>query len=66
MIIEVTLKRTEYDSQRSEQPENVNFEPIIRGPKNDKFDWDQVQNPLMENSILNFHFVFQTTPLSHF
>ena len=29
----MTLKRTEYDSQRSEQPENVNFEPIIRGLK---------------------------------
>ena len=24
------------------QPENVNFEPIIRGLKNDNFDWDQV------------------------
>ena len=54
----MTLKRTVYDSQRSGQPENVIFEPIIKGPKNDNFDWDQVLIPLMENSILNFHFVF--------
>ena len=27
----MTLNRAEYGSQRSDQPENVNFEPIIRG-----------------------------------
>ena len=32
-------------SQQLQQPENVNFEPIIRGLKNDNFDLDQVQNP---------------------
>ena len=40
-VIEVTLKSAEYGSQRSDQPENVNFEPI-RGFKSDIFDWDQV------------------------
>ena len=29
-------------SQQLQQPENVNFEPIIRGLKNDTFDLDQV------------------------
>ena len=29
-------------SQRSEQPENVNVKPIIRGLKNYTFDWGQV------------------------
>ena len=33
-------------SQRSEQPNNINFEPIIRGFRNDIFDWDQVKYPL--------------------
>ena len=28
-------------SQRAEQPENVNFEPIIRRLKNDIFYWEQ-------------------------
>ena len=32
-------------SRRSQQPENVNFEPILRGLKSDIFDWDQVSNP---------------------
>ena len=32
----------EYGSRRSKQPENVNFEPTIRGLKIDIFDWDQV------------------------
>ena len=32
-------------SQRSEQPNNINFEPIIRGFRNDIFDWDQVKYP---------------------
>ena len=41
-FVEVTLNKAEYGFQRSDQPENVNFEPIIRGPKNDNFDWDQV------------------------
>ena len=36
----VTLRffRAEYGSQQSDQPENVNFEPIIRGLKSDNFD----------------------------
>ena len=42
IVVEVTLNRAEYGSQRSDQPENVNFEPIIRGLKSDIFDWDQV------------------------
>ena len=37
IIAEVTLNRAEYGSQRSDQPENVNFEPIIRGLKSDIF-----------------------------
>ena len=28
IVVEVTLNRAEYGSQRSDQPENVNFEPI--------------------------------------
>ena len=36
------MNMIEYGSQRSEQPENVNFEPIIRGLKSDIFNWDQV------------------------
>ena len=35
IVIDLTLKGAEHDSQRSEQPENDNFEPIIRGLKND-------------------------------
>ena len=34
----MTLNRPEYGSQQSDQPENVNFEPIIRGLKSDIFD----------------------------
>ena len=37
IVVEVTLNRTEYGSQRLDQPENVNFEPIIRGLKSDIF-----------------------------
>ena len=37
IIVEVTLIRAEHGSQRSDQPENVNFEPIIRGLKSDIF-----------------------------
>ena len=32
----------EYGSQQLRKTENVNLEPIIRGLKNDNFDWDQV------------------------
>ena len=38
IVVEVTLNRAKYGSQRSDQPENVNFEPIKRGLKNDIFD----------------------------
>ena len=31
----------EYGSQRTEQPENVNFEPIIRGLKSDILTWNK-------------------------
>ena len=47
----MTLNRAEYGSQRSDQPESVNFEPIIRGLKSDIFDLDQVQNPFHISSI---------------
>ena len=30
-LVEVTMNMAEYGSQRSPQPENVNFGPIIRG-----------------------------------
>ena len=33
IVVEVTLNRAEYGSQWSDQPESVNFEPIIRGLK---------------------------------
>ena len=39
------MNMAEYGSRRSEQPQNVNFEPIIKGFKNDIFDWDRVYNP---------------------
>ena len=42
IVVEKTLDRAEYGSQQSDQPENVNFEPIITGLKSDIFDWDQV------------------------
>ena len=45
IVVEVTFNRAEYGSQRSDQPETVNFEPIIRGLNSDIFDWDQVYNP---------------------
>ena len=46
IIVEVTMNMAEYGSRRSQQPENVNLEPIVRGLKNDNFDyWDQVLNP---------------------
>ena len=32
------MKMAEYGSQQSEQPQNVNFEPIIRGLKSDIFE----------------------------
>ena len=35
IVVEVTLNMVEYGSQRLEQPQNVNFEPIIRGLKSD-------------------------------
>ena len=35
---------TEYGSRWSQQPANVNFEPIIGGLKSVIFDWDQVWN----------------------
>ena len=40
IVVEVTLNSSEYDSHRTDQPENVNFEPIIRGLKSDIFDWE--------------------------
>ena len=50
-MVEVTLNRAEYGGQQSDQPENVNFEPIIRGLKNDNFYWEQVQNPFHISEI---------------
>ena len=38
IVVEVTLNRAEYGSQRSDQPENVNFEPIIRGLNDANFN----------------------------
>ena len=38
IVVEVTLNRAEYGSRRSQQPKNVNFEAITRGPKSDIFD----------------------------
>ena len=38
IVVEVTLNRAEYGSRRSQQPKNVNFEPIISGLKSDIFD----------------------------
>ena len=31
VVFEVTMNMGEYGNQRSQQPQNVNFEPIIRG-----------------------------------
>ena len=42
IAVGVTMNMAEYGSQRSEQPENVNFESIIIGLKSYIFDWDQV------------------------
>ena len=36
------MNMAKYDSRQSQLPVDVNFEPIIRGLKNDMFDWDQV------------------------
>ena len=36
-VVKVTQNRAEYGSQRSDQPENVNFEPIIRGLEKEIF-----------------------------
>ena len=36
------MNMAEYGNRQSQQPENVNFDPIIRGLKNDNFDWEQV------------------------
>ena len=41
----MTLNGAEYGSQPSDQPENVNFAPIIRGLRIDIFDRGQVLNP---------------------
>ena len=38
IVVEVTLNTAEYGSQRSDQPENVSFEPTIRGLRCDIFD----------------------------
>ena len=38
IVLEVTLNMAEYGSQRPEQPQIVNFEPIIRGLKSDIFE----------------------------
>ena len=38
IVVEVTINRAEYGSQRSQQPANVKFEPITIGPKSDIFD----------------------------
>ena len=38
----MTMNVAEYGSQRWEKPLKVNFETIIRGLKNNIFDWDQV------------------------
>ena len=36
IVVEVTMNLARYGSRRSQQPENVNFEPNIRGLKSDK------------------------------
>ena len=46
-VVKVTLNMAEYATSwqsnwKSEQPKNVNFEPIKRGLENDIFDWEQV------------------------
>ena len=38
IVVEVTMNMAKYGSRRSQQPENVNFEPIIKGLKSDVFD----------------------------
>ena len=38
IVVEMTMNMAKYGSRRSQQPENVNFEPIIRGLKSDIFD----------------------------
>ena len=51
IVVEVTFNRAEYGSQRSDQPESVNFVPIIRGLKYDNLDWDRMQNPFHISKI---------------
>ena len=38
IAVEVTMNMARYGSRQSQQPENVNFEPIIRELKSDVFD----------------------------
>ena len=38
ITVEVTMNMAEYGSRLLEQPQNVNFEPIIRGFKSDSFE----------------------------
>ena len=38
IVVEVTMNMVKYGSQRSQQPEIVNFEPIIRGLKSEILD----------------------------
>ena len=38
IVVEVNMDMADYGSRRSQQPENVNFEPNIRGLKSDIFD----------------------------
>ena len=37
IVVEVNMNMAEYGSQRSQQPENVNFELIVKGLKSDIF-----------------------------
>ena len=38
IVVEVTMNMAKYGSRQSQQPENVNFGPIIRGLKSEIFD----------------------------
>ena len=38
IVVDVTMNMAEYGGQRSQQPANVNFEPIIRGLQSDIFE----------------------------
>ena len=44
-LLPCSLHMAEYGSRRSQQPANVNFEPILKGLESDIFDSDQVSNP---------------------